>query len=213
MARPVPGTPSRLQFPNRACRLRPEDGYGIAPFAADLRRCRWVRRNTRARTVPSPSGVCHSLLPLSALPNRLRRRCSSRVRVWPFPPFGVSGNAHKPLTSKGGNRSWLTPNPLLKSVSVASRLRFGRTKPKAARGTMSPSPSLQGRREMEEDAELWSQRPVGAGESGRSGPLAHLRASAGRTAGGGVLVCGRHRRAAGPVPAALRTFTSEPDTS
>ena len=66
--------------------------------------------------------------------------------------------------------------------------------------------------EMEEDAELWSQRPVGAGESGRSGPLAHLRASAGRTAGGGVLVCGRHRRAAGPVPAALRTFTSEPDT-
>jgi hypothetical protein len=78
--------------------------------------------------------------PCRPCPNRLRRRCSSRVRVWPFPPFGVSGNAHKPLTSKGGNRSWLTPNPLLKSASVASRPPFGRTKPKTARGTMSPSP-------------------------------------------------------------------------
>ena len=26
------------------------------------------RRKARARTVPSPGGVCHSLLPLSALP-------------------------------------------------------------------------------------------------------------------------------------------------
>ena len=59
---------------------------------------------------------------------------------------------------------------------------------------------------MEEDADLRAQRPVGACESGQSGPHAHLRASAGRGAGGGVLVCGRHQRAAGPVPAALRSF-------
>ena len=56
------------------------------------------RRKARARTVPSPGGVCHSLLPLSALPVT-----GFVVAVPPVSGFGrfrhlrVSGNAHKPL--------------------------------------------------------------------------------------------------------------------
>ena len=56
------------------------------------------RRKARARTVPSPGGVCHSLLPLSALPVT----CFGGA-VPPVSGFGrfrhsrVSGNAHKPL--------------------------------------------------------------------------------------------------------------------
>ena len=57
------------------------------------------RRKARARTVPSPSGVWHSLVPLSALPVT-----SFGGAVPPVSGFGrfrhpwVSGNAHKPLT-------------------------------------------------------------------------------------------------------------------
>ena len=61
----------------------------------------WFRRKARARTVPSPSGVWHSLVPLSALP------VTGFVgAVPPVSGFGrfrharVSGNAHKPLTSQ-----------------------------------------------------------------------------------------------------------------
>ena len=46
----------------------------------------------------------------------------------------------------------------------------------------------KGQRSMEEHAELQSQRPVAACESGRSGPLAHLRASARRGAAASGLV-------------------------
>ena len=56
------------------------------------------RRTARARTVPSPGGVWHSLLPLSALPVAgfggavPPASGFSRFRhVW------VSGNAHNPL--------------------------------------------------------------------------------------------------------------------
>ena len=72
--------------------------------------------------------------------HRLRRRCSSFVRVWPFPPFAGERKHSQTLRLSGGNTLWLIPNPSLKSASVASRLPFGRTRPKAARGTMSPSP-------------------------------------------------------------------------
>ena len=56
------------------------------------------RRKARARTVPSPGGVWHSLLPLSALPVT-----GFGGAVPPVSGFGrfrhsrVSGNAHKPL--------------------------------------------------------------------------------------------------------------------
>ena len=99
------------------------------------------RRKARARTVPSPGRRLSLALALVG-PARhwLRRHCSSRVRVWPFPPFGGERKRSQTLKLSGGNTSWLTPNPPLKSASVASRLRFGRTEPTAARGTMSPSP-------------------------------------------------------------------------
>ena len=45
------------------------------------------------------------------------------------------------------------------------------------------STSLQRSRSVEDHAELRAQRFVGACESGRSSPFAHLRASAGRRAG------------------------------
>ena len=67
-------------------------------------------------------------------------------------------------------------------------------------------PSLQRRRGMEEYAELQSQRSVGACESGRSGPLAHLRASAGR----GVAGLARHAsESGGLILVALRFFGKE----
>ena len=80
---------------------RPENGYGSRhlvslPFAGSG----WRRRNARARTLPLAFGVCHSQLPLSALPVT-----SSGGDVPPASGFGrcrhsrVSGNAHKPLTS------------------------------------------------------------------------------------------------------------------
>ena len=83
------------------------------------------RRKARARTVPSPSGVWHSLVPLSALP------VTGFVGAVPpasgfgrFPPCAGERKRSQTLNFTGGNRSWLTPNPLLKSASVASRLRF-----------------------------------------------------------------------------------------
>ena len=63
--------------------------------------CGWFRRKARARTVPSPGGVWHALLPLPALP-----AAGFGPAVPPVPGFGrfrhlrVSENAHKPLTSK-----------------------------------------------------------------------------------------------------------------
>ena len=59
------------------------------------------RRKARATTFPSPSGVWHSLLPLSALP--VTGFVGAVPPVSGFGRFrhsGVSGNAHKPLTSK-----------------------------------------------------------------------------------------------------------------
>ena len=92
------------------------------------------RRKARARTVPSPGRRLSLALALVG-PARhwLRRRCSFRVRVWPFPPFAGERKRSQTLKLSGGNTSWLTPNPSLKSASVASRLRFGRTEPTAAR--------------------------------------------------------------------------------
>ena len=59
----------------------------------------WFRRKARARTVPSPEGFWHSLLPWPDLP-----ATASGSAVPPVPGFGrfrhlrVSENAHKPLT-------------------------------------------------------------------------------------------------------------------
>ena len=58
-----------------------------------------------------------------------RPRCSSRARVWAFPPFTGERKRSQTLSFKGGNTSWLTKNPSLKSAPAASRLRFGGTKP------------------------------------------------------------------------------------
>ena len=56
------------------------------------------RRKDRARTVPSPGGVCHSLLPLSALPVTGFGGAVPPVSGFGrFRHSGVSGNAHKPL--------------------------------------------------------------------------------------------------------------------
>ena len=71
--------------------------------------------------------------------HRLRRRCSSFVRVWPFPPCAGERKHSQTLNFTGGNTLWLTKNPSLKSASVASRPRSGRTEPKSNRGTTSPS--------------------------------------------------------------------------
>ena len=96
---PVPGAPSRLLFPKQACRLRPENGCEVAPFAAGLCWFRFVpTQGSRQNGPPRLAGVCHSLLPLSALP------VTGFVgAVPPVSGFGrfrhlrVSGNAHKPL--------------------------------------------------------------------------------------------------------------------
>ena len=50
-------------------------------------------------------GVWHSLLPLSVPPrHRLRRRCSSFVRVWPFPP--CAGERKRSQTLNPGFPFW-----------------------------------------------------------------------------------------------------------
>ena len=91
------------RFPNRACRLRPEKRlWGCAIYRWPSPVSGLFRRKACARTVPSPSGVCHSLLPFSALP-----RTGFGGAVPPAPGFGrfrhlrVSGNAHKPLNFQG----------------------------------------------------------------------------------------------------------------
>ena len=59
------------------------------------------RRKARARTVPSPGGVWHSLLPLSALPvTGFGGAVPPASEFGRFRHWRVSGNAHKPLTSK-----------------------------------------------------------------------------------------------------------------
>ena len=56
------------------------------------------RRKARARTVPSPGGVCHSLLLLSALPvTGFVGAVPSVSGFGRFRHLRVSGNAHKPL--------------------------------------------------------------------------------------------------------------------
>ena len=56
------------------------------------------RCTARARTVPSPGGVWHSLLPLSALPVTGFVGAVPPVSgVGRFRHLRVSGNAHKPL--------------------------------------------------------------------------------------------------------------------
>ena len=142
MARPVPGAPFRLLFPNQASRLRRRTGVRLRHLPLAFAGFALFRRKARARTVPSPGRRLSLALALVG-PARhwLRRRCSSGVRVWPFPPF--AGERKRSQTPKlpGGNTSWLTPNPSLKSAWVASRIPFSSTKPKAARGTMAPSPA------------------------------------------------------------------------
>ena len=112
----------------------------------------WFRRKACARTGPLAfRRLALAVALVGSARHRLRWRCSSRVRVWPFPPFGGERKRSQTLNFTGGNRSWLTPNPLLKSVSVASRLPFGRTKPEAERGTMSHSPVLY------KDGDAWKR--------------------------------------------------------
>ena len=55
------------------------------------------RRKARARTVPSPGGVWHLLLPLSALPVTGLSALPPVSGFGRFRHSGVSGNAHKPL--------------------------------------------------------------------------------------------------------------------
>ena len=120
--------------------------------------------------------------------HRLRRRCSSFVRVWPFPPCAGERKHSQTLNFTGGNTLWLTKNPSLKSASVASRPRSGRTEPKSNRGTRSPSlvstktTLVNGRRRRASGATTCC-----ACQSGLSGPHAPLRASAGRRTAGRVL--------------------------
>ena len=139
MARPVPGAPSRLGFSNRACRLRAENGFGVAPFAAGLRRFRFVpTQGSRQKGSLAWGRLALVRALVGPARHQLRWRFSSRVRVWPFPPFAGERKRSQTLKLSGGNTSWLTPNPSLKSASVASRLRYGATEPKNTRGTMSP---------------------------------------------------------------------------
>ena len=57
------------------------------------------RRKARARRVPSPEGVWHSLVPLSALPvTGFGGAVPSASGFGRFRHSRVSGNAHKPLT-------------------------------------------------------------------------------------------------------------------
>ena len=132
----------------------------------------------------------------SALPPPTRRRVwDCAISRWPSPLPACSdarlAPERPPLLGASGTRS--CPCRLCLSLASAALLL----------------PPLQGRRGMEDDAGLRTQRPVGACESGRSGSLAHLRASAGRRAAGGVLVCGRRQRAAGLVSAAIQSFDKE----
>ena len=97
----VPGAASGLRFPNQTCRVRPKNGCGLRHLPLAFAGSGLFRRKARARTVPSSSGVWHSLLPLSAL-----SVTGFGGAVPPASGFGrcrharVSGNAHKPLTSQ-----------------------------------------------------------------------------------------------------------------
>ena len=63
----------------------------------------WFRHKPRARTVLSPGGVCHSPLPLSAMPvtgfGGAVPPATGFVRLR---HLRLSGNAHKTLTSQEG---------------------------------------------------------------------------------------------------------------
>ena len=142
MARPIPGAPFRLRFHKQACRLRQENRCEVAPFPAGLPRFRFVPTQGSRQNGPLAWRRLSLALALVGPARRwLRRRCSSRLRIWPFPPFAGERKRSQTLKLPGGNTSWLTPNPSLKSAWVASRIPFSPTKPKAARGTMSPSPA------------------------------------------------------------------------
>ena len=138
----------RFQVPRPGCNspigLAASDrktGMGLRHLPLAFTGSGWFRRTACARTGPLAfRRLALAVALVGSARHRLRWRCSSRVRVWPFPPFGGERERSQTLNFTGGNRSRLTPNPLLKSVSVASRLPFGRTKPEAERGTMSHSP-------------------------------------------------------------------------
>ena len=139
MARPVLGASSRLRFPNRACSSERKTGVRLHHLPLAFTGSGLVPTQGSRQNGPLAFGrLALAVALVGPARHQLRRRCSSRVRVWPFPPSASERKRSQTLNFKGGNRSRLTPNPLLKSASVASRLRFGRTKPKAARGTTSP---------------------------------------------------------------------------
>ena len=99
------------------------------------------------------------------------------------------------------------PNPSLKSEPDASRLRFGQTKPKAAQGTTPPSPAStrtesSGKPRRASAAMTcwrwpkWPIRPTRASSS-FSRKTSRRRQSS------------THQRAAGLVPAAIRSFAKK----
>ena len=60
----------------------------VAPLGAGRSRARFGPTQDSRQNGSLACGVWHSSLPLSVPPrHRLRRRCSSFVRVWPFPPL------------------------------------------------------------------------------------------------------------------------------
>ena len=123
---PVPGAPSRLRFPQPG--LPPPAGervLGLRHVPLVYASCGWFRRKARARTVPPPERLLARALALAGpVRHQLWRRCSSRGWVWAFPPFTGERKRSQTLNFKGGNTSWLTKNPSLKSASAASRLRI-----------------------------------------------------------------------------------------
>ena len=122
---PVPGAPSRLRPPIRLAASGRRTGMGLRHVLLAYADSRWFRRKAHARTVPLAWRRLALALALAGpARRRLRRCCSSRAGVWPFPPFTGERKRSQTLNFLGGNTSWLTHNP-------------SRSDPSARRGVMS----------------------------------------------------------------------------
>ena len=166
----------RVAAPNPAFALTEQRLSGCARFAPlAFTGSGLHRRNARARSLRSSRRVCHSALPLSALPvTGAGRAFLPRQGLAVFRHSRVSEKRSQTLNSLGGKTSWLTRNPLQKFGSVASRRDLAQWNPGATEAQRHLLASLQGRRSMEEYAELRTQRSVGACESGPIRPTRGL---------------------------------------
>ena len=94
----------------------------VAPLGAGRSRTRFGPTQDSRQNGSLARGVWHSLLPLSVPPrHRRRRRCSSFVRVWPFPLCAGERKRSQTLNFTGGNTLWLTRKPV-------AEVRIGRVK-------------------------------------------------------------------------------------